>query len=145
MGKEYLANFGPTVECSHKSDHSAKAKAILDRTPHSPTEVLWPDNETRSEAVALTGITLKPGCFTCHLNIIDGLRKLAGLHSIRQEVTPPEYKRRLDICRGNERKGIPKCEHLAFTNMNCGKCLCFIDLKARMKSQRCPENKWAKA
>lgn len=142
MGKKDLANSGPTVETRNVADHIAKCKAILDRTVHTRDAVYWPDVETRDEASRLSGIRIKANCSTCHIEIIDYLRKQVGLHSIKKEVTQSEHRRRLNFCRGNERKGIPKCEHLAFTNMNCGLCLCFIDVKARMKNQRCPIGKW---
>lgn len=43
-----------------------------------------------------------------------------------------EYKKRLEICN--------KCEFLI--KGRCEKCGCWINLKARMKSVKCPINKW---
>lgn len=142
MGKENLADLGAPVETRNEADHVAKCRAILDRTSHSRAEVSWPDIETRDEASRLSGIRIKPGCSTCHFQIIDYLRKQVGLHPLNKEVMPGEYRRRMNICRGNERKGIPRCEHLAWPGLNCGKCLCFIDIKGRMKNQQCPIGKW---
>lgn len=34
------------------------------------------------------------------------------------------------------------CQHLVKMTRQCGKCLCFIDLKTRMIDQTCPMDKW---
>ena len=50
-------------------------------------------------------------------------------------VSPEEYKERLEICSGCEYKEeirLPKC----------GKCGCYLAIKARMKNTNCPINKW---
>lgn len=147
MLKKDRANTGPTVEARDESDHAAKvarAKEIIARTYHDPTAVHWQSDEDKAWAFRQSGQKKVSDCVSCNITAIDYLRTLAGLHSIKTEAPPPIYKQRLDVCRGNTRKGIPQCEHLAFTNMNCGLCLCFVDVKARMKSMKCPINKWPK-
>lgn len=134
------------MEAANESEHAAKvarAHEILALTYHDPTAVNWPDHAIKAEAFAMAG--KKPSeCPSCNIDVIDYLRNLAGLHSIKKEAPPALHRQRLDICRGSERKGIPRCEHLAFTNLNCGLCLCLIDVKSRMKSMKCPANKWPK-
>lgn len=142
MRKEDLRNSGTPVETRDVADHVAKCRAILDRTSHSQDSVQWPDLATRDEAARFSGIRIKPGCASCHFNIINYLRQQVGLHPLHKEATPGEYRRRLNICRGHEKKGIERCEHLAWPGMNCGKCLCFIDVKALLKKQTCPIGKW---
>ncbi len=49
-----------------------------------------------------------------------------------------EYKKRLEICRGCEwLKQIP----LVHTEQ-CGKCGCFLVVKARLAGAQCPLGKW---
>ena len=50
-------------------------------------------------------------------------------------VNPKEYEERLKICDDCEYKidgKLPKC----------GKCGCYLSVKARMKTTECPINKW---
>lgn len=145
MLKEHSAHGGPAVEATDEGDHAAKlrAQAILDRTYHDPTAVHWPDAETKAEAFAMAG-RIPSDCPSCQIEVIDYLRSMLGLHSIKREAPPALHRQRLDVCRGNAKKGIERCEHLAWPGMNCGLCGCFIDVKARMRGMRCPENKWIK-
>lgn len=150
MSQEHLTYPGPPMEATNeRRAHLAKVQDILDRTPHDPTSVHWPDAQTKAEAwqLAIDG-GANPGkkreCTACNLSVIDYLRKQVGLHSIKQEAAPTLYRRRMDICRGNEKRGITRCEHLAWPGLNCGMCGCFIDVKSRMKNMRCPADKWPK-
>ena len=45
-------------------------------------------------------------------------------------------KRRLDICKG--------CEFLFKPTNTCKKCGCFMDVKTKIATQRCPVGKWEK-
>ena len=145
MLKEDGTDGGAAMKACDESDHAAKvrAEAILSRTYHGPTAVHWPDHETKAEAFALAGNKLAD-CPSCNIDVINYLRHVVGLHPITKEVAPALHRQRLDTCRGNERKGIPRCEHLAWPGLNCGLCLCFIDAKSRMKSMKCPDNRWKK-
>ena len=145
MLKEDSGHVGAPMEAANESDHAAKvrAQAILDRTPHDSTAVHWPDAATKAEAFAMANRS-PTNCPSCNIQVIDYLRGIVGLHPIRNEVTPSLHRQRLDICRGNEKRGVPRCEHLAWPGLNCGKCGCFIDVKARMKFMKCPLNKWPK-
>ena len=49
------------------------------------------------------------------------------------EIDLKSYKNRIAIC-GN-------CEHYTFTKQ-CSKCFCFMPIKARIKSMKCPIGKW---
>lgn len=145
MLKEHRAHVVASVEARDEGDHAAKlrAQAILDRTPHDPTSVHWPDHDTKMEAFRMAG--RKPrNCPACNVEVVDYLRRIVGLHSIKIEAPPAIYRQRLDVCRGSDKRGIDRCEHLAWPGLNCGKCGCFVDVKARMKSMKCPLNKWPK-
>ena len=129
--------------------HSAKVRAIeiLHATAHSATAIQWPDNATKQEAFdvyrQLSGHNLKvDNCPPCNYTVINYFRSIDGLPPI-QDVAPERLaQRRLAICRGVLEDGSDACEHLAWPGMNCSVCLCFVDLKARMKKQKCPKGKW---
>jgi|TARA_R110002110_G_scaffold67206_1_gene183568 hypothetical protein len=44
------------------------------------------------------------------------------------------YKERLAICKG--------CEYYFSPTGQCKRCLCFMRLKCRISTLKCPENKW---
>lgn len=50
------------------------------------------------------------------------------------QVTFEEYLDRLNKCKD--------CEYLERYDGTCGKCGCYLTKKARMSTERCPENKW---
>lgn len=45
-----------------------------------------------------------------------------------------DYKERINICR--------KCDQFNPILVQCKVCGCLLHLKARMKDQDCPKNKW---
>jgi uncharacterized paraquat-inducible protein A len=50
-------------------------------------------------------------------------------------VSPKEFEERLNICND--------CEHKEGDKVpKCGKCGCYLIVKARMKTTACPINKW---
>lgn len=53
-----------------------------------------------------------------------------------------EQKRRLEICTGNQEKGIPTCENYDSSQNRCTKCGCFLALKTNISSGGCPIGKW---
>lgn len=126
--------------------HIAKVKDIIARTHADRNGVRWPDAATKAEAFAIhkagTGSDLKGTCGSCNRTVMDYLRKVAGLHPLNAETSPAMHRHRLNICRGVNGDGSDACEHLAWPGLNCGKCGCFIDLKARMRRQHCPIGKW---
>lgn len=87
----------------------------------------------------------KRGCLACNLQVLNYLREIAGEAPIGGEASASLTERRLSICRGVKGDGTDACEHLAWPGLNCGKCGCFIDIKARFKSFRCPINLWPTA
>lgn len=46
--------------------------------------------------------------------------------------TPELVERRLAVCRA--------CEHLR--GVKCGLCRCYVEFKARLRSEECPDGKW---
>lgn len=49
------------------------------------------------------------------------------------------YKERLEIC-----KGCDKLEIYLDKIYRCSECKCVLNIKARMKSQKCPLDKWGR-
>lgn len=64
------------------------------------------------------------------MSLIKSLKdyKNSNFHNATDE----ERERRAEIC--------GKCEYN--TGIRCKVCKCFIDIKIRMASESCPENKW---
>lgn len=131
-------------------EHAAKVKAdaiaMLDRIGFDGMGGNWPDNETKREAFAMhqaaTGIKLKMSCPACSTTVIDWLRSFKELPPIGRAASHRLHEQRLAICRGTLEDGSDACEHLAWPGLNCGKCGCFVDLKARLKKSTCPIGKW---
>lgn len=74
-----------------------------------------------------------PSAATMAKNAATALRdeikaRITGLPEIEAE----EVARRLEICHG--------CEN--FIQGRCAKCGCFMNFKAKLRSQHCPEGKW---
>ena len=57
-----------------------------------------------------------------------------------QTVSEEEKARRLEICSGNQDKGIPKCEK--FVDGKCSSCGCVCNWKTWLETSRCPLDKW---
>ena len=53
-----------------------------------------------------------------------------------------EEARRMEICTGNEGKGIPKCQFYDSSQGRCTECGCFAALKTKIRSGGCPKGKW---
>lgn len=49
-------------------------------------------------------------------------------------VTEAVFERRKEWCE--------KCELFYVVDRQCGKCSCFVDVKARLTSEKCPLDKW---
>lgn len=49
-------------------------------------------------------------------------------------VSDEEQKRRIEICNG--------CPNLFKPTRSCKLCKCFVDLKTKLQSQKCPIQKW---
>ncbi len=49
-------------------------------------------------------------------------------------MTSDESEKRIEICRS--------CEHLIPSIMQCKKCGCLMKFKTRIKTARCPVDKW---
>ncbi len=75
---------------------------------------------------------LNGGCDNCTKQAINILSKMVGMPAPNKELQVAGYKERIAICKG--------CEHRVF--LNCGKCLCFYQIKAKFKSEKCPIGKW---
>ena len=61
---------------------------------------------------------------------------MAILHLLdpRQYVTDAQRDARLEICNA--------CEHLTRYSRQCKKCGCVVALKTKLKSEKCPIDKW---
>lgn len=53
-----------------------------------------------------------------------------------------EQKRRMEICAGNQEKGIPACEKYEPSQNRCQSCGCFLAFKTQISSGGCPIGKW---
>lgn len=131
----------------HASQVRAKAIELLSQLPGDGYGKNWPSKEVRSAAFALhnaeTGRKLSlSGCGACDEAVIDWLRAFKDLPKLSRTATKSLANRRLAVCRGTKGDGSDACEHLAWPGLNCAKCLCFVDIKARLKKQTCPEGKW---
>ena len=51
-----------------------------------------------------------------------------------KQTTINEYINRLTICKC--------CENFNNENWSCKKCGCYLDKKAKMNTENCPDNKW---
>lgn len=123
-------------------EHAAKVRAdalsLLARIPGEGFGATWPDADTKRKAFAFyreaTGRKLDGNCHTCSVEVIDWLRSHADLPRLGKSASPRLHEKRLSICK--------ECEHLAWPGLNCSVCLCFVDIKARIKKQTCPKGKW---
>ena len=68
------------------------------------------------------------------MNLLTFLYKniLSGFKHVSYE----DYRDRLNICEG--------CPFKAFDERRCTDCGCWIDHKAKFKSEDCPQNHWRK-
>ena len=73
------------------------------------------------------------------MKLIDPIRLLSNfiketgkyIANGRPQVTPLQYKERLDIC--------DTCEHLRKTRFSCGLCGCYLGTKAKWATTSCPD------
>jgi hypothetical protein len=124
-------------------DLKQRAGYILERIDYSPTHVHWGEHKHAAFELAQAIDGYKPkgaNCLSCHLKVVNVLRRAIELPPIGMEATPEQHTKRLDICRGTDTT--PRCEHLRWADLNCGVCGCFVDIKARFRKQHCPLGKW---
>lgn len=81
-------------------------------------------------------------CIACNFKALNIVRDIADLPPIGGEASESLRERRVKVCRGDAEDGSRACEHLAWPGLNCGKCGCFVDIKASFKRFRCPINRW---
>lgn len=53
-----------------------------------------------------------------------------------------EHNRRLEICKGNQEKGIPTCPSYDKSQNRCIECGCFANFATAINSKHCPLNRW---
>ena len=125
---------------------AAQALEMLARIPGEGQGTHWPDMDTKRAAFALhekaTGKRLKGNCPTCSTTVIDWLRSFASLPPLGKAASTRLHEKRLAICRGVNEDGSDACESLSWPGLNCAECLCFVDVKARLKKSKCPKGKW---
>ena len=74
-------------------------------------------------------------CFKCLLEDLDeseifkSVKEMIDAIPEENRTVPDEYHRRLEICRA--------CESLI--SGTCVKCGCYVELRARLKNQDCPD------
>ena len=131
---------------------------VTDKEIHDILQPIWqtdtPTREHRENARRLynkiynefpdaNGVERKPekkklgNCGACYLTVKNGLRRLISNNVIKL-VSEQEYRDRSDICGA--------CDKYLKPTNQCGICLCFISLKAQIKSEKCPHkngNKWS--
>jgi len=61
-------------------------------------------------------------------------KELGAIVFGEKSVTSKEFYRRFAVCQS--------CEFFISKRKRCQKCGCFIKIKARMRSQKCPIGKW---
>lgn len=96
----------------------------------------------KSLAKQLTGYKPTARCMACYFKVLNILREAVDLPPVGGEASESLRSRRLHVCRGVAGDGSDACEHLAWPGLNCGKCGCFVDIKASFKFFQCPMNKW---
>lgn len=126
-----------------------EANAILAAVTYVHTEhgksIDWKGHKHQAFRLAkdLFGYTSSnKGCITCNFQALNYVREIVGQPPIGGEASHSLRQRRIEVCRGVAGDGSDACEHLAWPGLNCGKCGCFIDIKATFKRFRCPVNKW---
>ena len=113
--------FVPGVSCSWPPDDWLKAKALVkDIAKYKPTSA----------------------CLACHVKELNHLREAVDLPPLGGEASESLRTRRLHVCRGVAGDGSDACEYLRWNDSNCGKCGCFVAVKASFKFFNCPVNKW---
>lgn len=123
----------------------AQAQSILSEVSYTPNSIGWGSKKSEAFAMARSVAGYMPtstGCFACNLKVLNILRTMTGTPPIGGEASRSLRERRIKVCRGDKEDGTDACEHLAWPGLNCGKCGCFIDIKASFKSFRCPINLW---
>ena len=124
----------------------AQAQSILSEVSYTPNNIGWGSKKSEAFAIAKAVANYRPtstGCFACNLKTLNIVREIAGIPPIGGEASKSLRERRLNICKGDEAND--PCEHLSWPGLNCGKCGCFVDIKASFKRFRCPINKWPTA
>jgi hypothetical protein len=125
------------------NEEVARATAIVKETSYLPNQIEWNGNKGEAFALANAVANYRPtskGCFACNVKCLNILREIAGIPPIGGESSESLRTRRLNICKGDEAND--PCEHLSWPGLNCGKCGCFVDIKASFKRFRCPINTW---
>lgn len=81
-----------------------------------------------------------PSIYQMGLNAMKSIVEFAkdGLKIVDEE----EQGRRMEICSGNQEKGIPTCEKYDQQQNRCLSCGCFLALKTKISSGGCPIGKW---
>lgn len=79
------------------------------------------------------GKYIKPGCSSCNLTILNGLKNVINFAKI-PTVTDEVFEERNSIC-------VECPNHWDITNQ-CGKCKCFLKWKNKLPGEECPVGKW---
>lgn len=121
--------------------------------------VNWGTLDRKSEAFAIAKAIAgydpsNKSCLSCNIKIANILREAVGLPPISQPAGETLYAHRIAICE--------QCPAFASNTLSCGRlifdamdpqpvnidgtdvhpCGCYLPLKARIKSSKCPASKW---
>ena len=68
------------------------------------------------------------------MRLIRFLKAIIKFIIFGKQTTINEYINRLSICKD--------CEYFNDKKWSCKKCGCFLDKKAKMNTEKCPDDKW---
>jgi ribosomal protein L32 len=68
------------------------------------------------------------------MKIIRFFKAIVRYIRFGKRVTFNDYVYRLTVCE--------TCNHLNKENWSCEKCGCYLDKKAKMSTENCPDDKW---
>lgn len=68
------------------------------------------------------------------MRVLRFLKAIIRYICFGQRTTIDVYISRLTSCE--------YCEHFNDDNWSCKKCGCYLDKKAKMSTEKCPDNKW---
>ena len=68
------------------------------------------------------------------MRIIRFLKAIVKYIKFGKQTTIDEFINRLTVCKN--------CNNFDSDKWSCKKCGCYLDKKAKMNTEKCPDNKW---
>lgn len=148
-------------------DPRQQAAELMGRIIATHTQSLlhidWKGEENKREAFRLARDhadyrgAMDYACDSCNLSVINALRVYIGRSPMMGAVSESMYRARINVCKGSEEQGIPRCDRLSdgfkfipsfpfveFKDANCTACGCFVSAKASVSFFDCPLRRWPK-